>query len=371
MGDNAPHMKEYPYTQHTIDPSDIEAVSEALKGAQITRGDHVEAFEMSIAEYCGALHGVAFSNGTAALSAAYDAIDASPYDRLITTPNTYIGTVVGGLRRGTSLHLADIDLSTGGIDLSQLPALLEPAPSRGKSILVPVHYAGLPLNMEKIESLLAEPGAVIIEDACAAFGGTYPSGDRIGCCRHSAMTIFSFHPAKTITTGEGGLILTNDALLAKRLRRVRNNGIENGLAQELTGNGQMTDFQAALGLSQLKRISTILRKRRSLVKSYRKALTKPTLLDESLETYGCPSLMPIRVPADKRDALVQSLSERGIQTRLHYTPLYRHPVITGFNPADFPNMEEHAATTLSLPLYPEMTGPDVKKISEALDELLE
>lgn len=374
-----------PYAKQSIDDADILAVGQALQGSVITRGPTVEAFEEAIASYCGAKYAVAFNSGTTALIAACHAAGITSNDRLLTTPNTFIATAGAGIHYRATPVFIDIDRTTGNIDLNLLELNLNQASSRGRTVVMPVHFAGIPVDMELLDSMIRNPETLVIEDAAHAFGSTYKDGQRVGCCAWSQMTMFSFHPAKTITTGEGGAITTNDDDLFHRLRRFRNNGIEReagrlvGKAapwyyevQEITNNYNFTDFQAALGLSQMGRLDAFIEKRRALVRRYREQLREcPHVLlftdqyDERTAFHLFVAQIDFAALRTTRELVMKKLQEKGIGTQVHYIPLYRHPVFqktAGDIGEYFPEMEGYYAQALSLPLYYELTVEDVDRI---------
>lgn len=380
-----------PYSKQSISSEDIAAVSEALKNSMITRGPQMEGFEQEFAEYCGVLYAVSFSNGSAALAAAYFAADVKPGDKIISTPNTFVSTVGTAIQRGAQPVFIDIDPSTGNVDLEQFAHNGSLPLSRGKAILAPVHFAGLPVDLEALDQQLANPDTMIIEDAAHALGTSYPrGGPRIGSCAWSQMTIFSFHPVKNITTGEGGMVTTNSEELCHRLRLFRNNGIErdpNYLeaetitpwyyeVQTLTNNFFMTDFQAALGRSQLRRLNQFLEKKRRLIKLYREKLQGHPAIQMLTDKYDdhsgfhlCVVLIDYEKLRIKREDLMVKLKEKGIGTQVHYIPLYRHPYFRkmyGELVDYFPAMEKYYSQALSLPLFYEMEESDVGFVVENL-----
>jgi UDP-4-amino-4,6-dideoxy-L-N-acetyl-beta-L-altrosamine transaminase len=371
-----------PYGTQTITSFDRKAVDEALQQTIITRGEKVEAFEQAVADYCGVEFSVAFSSGTAALQAAYYAAELSPHDRIVTTPNSFIATSIGAVC-GASVDFVDIDCGSGGIDLAKVEERLNLAMTRGRTFFVPVHFAGVPLDMQKIDQMVRDPDQVTIEDAAHAIGSCYPSGEKVGSCLFSDMTTFSFHPVKTLTTGEGGMVTTHDAKLYERLKLFRNNGMvrvsEKGSwyyeVQELTGNYNMTDFQAALGLSQLKRLDDVKGKRRVLVEEYRRTLEDCRLFDARYDSYSCYHLMVAQIDFEKanisRQQIMDSLKERGIGTQVHYIPLYYHPVFSKRErwQERCPQMETYYSQALTLPLFPEMNEADVGRVSQALADV--
>jgi UDP-4-amino-4,6-dideoxy-N-acetyl-beta-L-altrosamine transaminase len=382
-----------PYAKQSIQYSDCQAVLKALKGNIITRGPIVEAFEKAIAEYCGARYAVAFSNGTAALLGACFAAEISPFDRVVSTPNTFIATVGSAIHFGASPRFIDIDRSTGNMSLKKLKDNLDFQSTRGRLVIIPVHFGGIAIDMQALDQLMTQPNTVIIEDAAHALGSYYPTGKRVGCCAWSQMTVFSFHPAKTITTGEGGMVTTNDPHLYHRLQLYRNNGIEREEpylettgypgyyeVHYLTGNFHLTDFQAALGLSQLQRLDKLITKRRQLVKVYRHALKEIpdiTLMMDAWDDQTAFHLFVVQINFSKyqtsREAVMKALKEKGIGTQVHYIPLYRHPAIKqlcGDLSEQYPEMEAYYTQALSLPLYYDLTEKDVQRICQEFKKCL-
>lgn len=367
--------KFFPYTKQWIDEADVEAVAAALREPMITRGPKVEAFEEGVAAFCGAQHAVAFNSGTSALSACYFAAEAGPNDRVIVPTNTFFGTVAGALTLGARVELADIDATTGNIDLESLPDLS--FPTRGRLIYTPVHFTGVPVDMKGLNRKIRQPSALVIEDAAHAFGASYPDKGKVGCCSDSDMTVFSFHPSKTITTGEGGLVTTNDAKLAERLRLFRNNGLVDHHAQAATGNFHMTDIGAALGLSQMVRTNTIIKKRRALVRTYRKLLADMlhvTPLPDTTDAHSSHHLFVVLIDFEKlkkeRASVREALREAGVGTQVHYRPLYDHPLFRSPEESQFPGSRSYYSKALSLPLYYNLTEGNVKAIVRALGEAL-
>lgn len=388
--------KFFPYAKQHINEDDTSAVEEALRSPTITRGPFVEEFERKIADYCGAKFAVAFNSGTTALLAAFHATDIGPHDRILSTPNTFIATVGGGIIKGAKPLFVDIDLTTGNLDLNLLEEKIkEHQSSRGRLFIVPVHFSGIPVDMKKVDQIIRNPSTIVIEDAAHAIGSTFSDGQRVGCCAWSHLTVFSFHPAKTITTGEGGMVTTNDEDLYERLKRYRNNGIERDPnkflekielyegyyeVKELTGNYNFTDFQAALGLSQLSRIEAFIEKRRLLIRKYRELLNgMPDLqfLSSEKEAQTAYHLCIIQINFDAynttREKVIAKLKSFGIGSQVHYIPLYRHLALQNKIPDiknDFPNMEMYFSRTLSLPLYYDLAEEDVAYICTTLKDIL-
>lgn len=383
-----------PYAHQSIDADDIANIVESLKKDLITRGPLVEAFEKAIADYCGARYAVAFNSATSALSAACGVIDAGPFDRVLTTPNTFVATVGTAMARQAVPVFIDIDRNTGNMDLDQLTLNLKHPFSRGKMIIMPVHFAGIAMDMQALDSQISNPDTFVIEDAAHAIGSYYPSGQKVGSCEFSDMTVFSFHPAKTMTTGEGGMVTTNDERLFHRLKRFRNNGIERDPAflrdeaagpwyyevHELTCNYNFTEFQAALGISQLKRLDQFVEKRRHLMKTYRQLLSGMEHVKLFTDVYDDNTafhLCVVQIDFDRfktnRTEVMQKLYRKGIGTQYHYIPIYRFPFFkdqSGDISPYFPEMEKYFSQALSLPLYADLNVEDVERVVKELKEIL-
>lgn len=382
-----------PYAKQSINEADRNAMSEAVASTLITRGPNVEKFEQTIAKYCGASYAVVFNSGSTALLAACHAAKVNRFDRLISTPITYVATVGSGVQYGATPVFVDIDPATGNLDISQVANALEKRHSRGRPIIMPVHFAGVAVDVAAINSLLKNPDAIIIEDASHALGSYYSDGTRVGCCASSQMTIFSFHPAKNITTGEGGMITTNDEELYHRLQRYRNNGIERfppyleknefpGYyeVQELTNNFNFTEFQAALGLSQMARLDAFIEKRRKLVSTYRNLLRGVphiTLMSDQDDSRTAFHIFVVQIDfaacSTTREKVMMALQSDGIGTQVHYIPVYRHPYFfrtCGDLSPYFPQTEKYYSQALTLPLYFDLTIDQVKKIVKSLMKIL-
>lgn len=369
----------------------------ALGGDLITRGMHVDTFERAIADYCGAKYAVAFNSGTSALFAACHVVELNQNDRILTTPNTFVASVTAGMHKKATPVFVDIDRDTGNLDLDQLEDNLQiPQSSRGRTLILPVHFAGTPVDMHRVDGMICSPDTLVIEDAAHALGSSYRDGQKVGCCAWSQMTIFSFHPAKTITTGEGGMVTTNDQELYHRLKSFRNNGIEKDAVRlktdlrdcfdgyyevnEMTGNYNYTEFQAALGLSQLKRIDQFIEKRRQLMSAYRQLLQNipnlklfTTPQEPSIVYHICVVQIDFAAYKTTRQKVISLLKEKGIGTQVHYIPVYRHPFFkekSGEISAYFPEMETYYSQALTLPLYYDLSVENVEFIVKTLKDVL-
>ncbi len=382
-----------PYARQSIQEEDLRAVCESLKESLITRGFDVQLFENTIAAYCDVPYAVAFNSGTSALMAAYFAAHLTPFDRVISTPNTFIATIGAAIQMGIRPYFIDIDRSTGNLDYHQLKEPLSTCFTRGRPFIVPVHFSGIAVDMEALNQQISHPEAIIIEDAAHALGSYYPTGQKVGSCAFSHMTIFSFHPAKTLTTGEGGMVTTQDPQLYHRLQLYRDNGIERLTpyltrqaelgyyeVHAITGNFNFTTFQAALGLSQFQRLEQFIAKRLLLVKRYRNNLQNVphvTLFTNKQEEQTAFHLFVVQIDflayKTTREAVIQALNERGIGSQVHYIPLYYHPVLKCDifkERIRYPETEKYYQQALSLPLYFDLEEADVDRVCTQLVSIL-
>ncbi|TAL64207.1 MAG: UDP-4-amino-4,6-dideoxy-N-acetyl-beta-L-altrosamine transaminase [Legionella sp.] len=392
-------METIPYGCHHIDDSDIQAVVECLRSGALTQGPIVGKFEEAIAQEVGARYAVAVTSGTAALHLAALAAGLSPGSSLITSPITFVASANAALYVGAKPIFVDIDPDTVNIS----PTLLAKALVNNSKvdIVLPVHYAGLPCEMEEIKRLADTAGAVIIEDAAHALGSFYPDGKPVGSCAHSLMTIFSFHPVKSITTGEGGIITTNNEDIYRKLLRLRSHGINKGedtflnpenthtdghanpWYYEMFGLGfhyRITDVQCALGLSQLKKLGRFSKRRQFLVKRYDQAFADFKLIKPAQKIgrdLSAHHLYPVRInfmaAGISRAALMKELRGQGIITQVHYIPVPAHPHYRnlGFHESDYPNACSYYSETLSIPLFYDLTEQQQDKVISKLKELID
>lgn len=387
-----------PYGKHHIDEDDIACVVEVLRSGLLTQGPAVEAFECKVAEYVGAKYAVAISSGTAALHLAAIVAGVGPGTILVTSPITFVASANAGLYVGSKIAFADIDPDT--INIS--PAALEKVVAENPDVkaIVPVHFAGLPCDMKSIKSIADKAGAVIIEDAAHALGASYPDGRRVGCCAYSLMTVFSFHPVKSIAAGEGGMITTNDEGLYRRLIRLRSHGINklddpslskdqaytNGFKnpwyyemQELGFHYRLTDIQSALGLSQIKKLDAFILRRRFLARRYDVAFSGVKLIRPAQPFFGELSahhLYPVRIDfsaaGTTRAIFMDHLRQRDIVAQVHYIPVPSQPFYKrlGFVGGDYPQANAYYSEALSLPLYVDLTEKQQDFVIAVLLELL-
>lgn len=384
-----------PYGRQDISQGDINAVIRVLRSNFLTQGPVIESFEKAFAYYCGATSGVAVNSATSALHIACLALGLSPGDWLWTTPNTFVASANCALYCGAKVDFVDIDLNTYGISIEKLTQKLEYAAKFGKlpKILIPVHFAGQPSDMLRIYELSKLYGFRIIEDASHAVGALY-RGDLVGSCRYSDITIFSFHPVKIITTGEGGVAMTNDAKLAERMRSYRSHGIVSNKNKmipqpaheiwnyqqlDLGFNYRMTDIQAALGLSQLSRLNEFVARRNDIAREYNNLLIDlPVILPwQNPDSRSAFHLYVIRLKVaeikNSHAEVFTKMRELGILVNLHYIPVYRHPFYRsmGFEPGYCPNAEEYFQSAISLPIFFKLTRDDINRVASILSAVLE
>ena len=371
-----------PYGRHEVDDEDVAAVVEALRSPWITQGARVAEFEQAVARMCDAAHAVAFSNGTAALHAACAAASLGPGLEAITTPLTFAATANAALYCGAKVSFADIRPDTLNID----PESVERRITERTRAILPVDFAGQPADMDRLVALARRHHLVLIEDAAHALGARW-RGRPIGSL--ADMTVFSFHPVKHITTGEGGMVMTNDAGLAERLRTFRHHGIVHPDPErpwcyeiaELGHNYRITDIQCALGLAQLRKLSAWQARRRALAARYRKVLADvdgvslPDIAEGAEHAWHIfVVLLDPRPGGPDRDAVIAALRATNIGATLHYPLVHLHPYFRkhfGFGPGLCPAAEAVGPRLLTLPLFPAMTEADVDDIVGQLRAVLE
>lgn len=378
-----------PYGRQDITEADIAAVVEVLRSDFITQGPAIPRFEEAIAGYCRVGHAIAVNSATSALHLACLALGLGPGDRLWTSPNTFVASANCGLYCGADVDFVDIDARTYNMSVGALGAKLTEAERAGTlpKVVVPVHFAGQSCEMQGIQALSQRYGFRVLEDASHAIGGRYQN-EPVGCCRWSDIAVFSFHPVKIVTTGEGGVAVTRDPQLAARMARLRTHGItrDPGLMQgeadgpwyyqqiELGHNYRMTDIQAALGHSQMQRLDDYVARRHALARRYDEMLAGLPLVlpHRDPDTYSAFHLYVVQVDpqhtAVDRLTLFKRLREAGIGVNVHYIPVHTQPYYRamGFEAGDFPAAEAYYARAVSLPLFPTMTETQQETVVEAL-----
>jgi UDP-4-amino-4,6-dideoxy-N-acetyl-beta-L-altrosamine transaminase len=381
-----------PYGRQDISETDIKAVVEVLRSEWLTQGPAVPRFEKTVAEHCGAEHAIAVCNATAALHIACLALGLRPGDTLWTSPNTFVASANCALYCGASVDFVDIDARTYNMSVDALREKLERAEREGHlpKIVIPVHFTGQSCEMREIKALANRYGFHIIEDASHAIGGKY-LGEPVGNCRYSDIAIFSFHPVKIITTGEGGMALTNNPELAKKMRLLRSHGITsdaedmhsrppeeiwNYQQTTLGFNYRMTDIHAALGLSQMQRLDEFVTKRHIIAKRYDQMLSSLPVVAPYQHEDGYSSFhlyvisLKLGEISKTQRQVYEALRAAGILVNLHYIPVYRQPYYEqmGFLAGYCPHAERYYSEAISIPMYPGLTKAQQDQVVSALRE---
>lgn len=382
-----------PYGRQSIDEHDIAAVVAVLRSDFLTQGPIIARFEEAVAKFCGAKHAVAVSNATAALHLGALALNLGPGDRLWTSPNTFVASANCALYCGAHVDFVDIDPATYNISVSALKAKLAEANAKGllPKVLVPVHFAGQPCEMAEIASLCRQYGVRVMEDASHAIGAEY-RGARTGNGAYADLTVFSFHPVKILTTGEGGMLLTNDDQLYEKLVRLRSHGITRDprlmeappdgpwyyQQVDLGYNYRLTDIQAALGASQMERLELFLTRRRALAARYDARLADLPLIlpqqhPDTVSSWHLYVVSPdqTRTTVSRAD-LYDELRKAQIFSQVHYIPVHLQPWYRrlGFKAGDYPVAERYYGGALSLPLYYSLSDSDQDRVVAALRLML-
>jgi UDP-4-amino-4,6-dideoxy-N-acetyl-beta-L-altrosamine transaminase len=382
-----------PYGRQSISEADIEAVVEVLKSDFLTQGPVVPAFEEAVASQCGADYGVAMNSATSALHLACLALGVGPGDSVWTSPLTFVASANAALYCGAGVDFVDVDERTYNMSPRRLEEKLDRAAEAGTlpKVIIPVHLAGQSCDMAAIHAAASRHGVRIIEDASHAIGGSYRS-EPVGSCAFSDIAVFSFHPVKIVTTGEGGMAMTNDYQLAELMGMDRTHGITRDPGrlqhddvgpwyyeqQRLGFNYRMTDICAALGLSQLTRIEEFVARRREIAAAYDSAFEDLPVRTpwQHPDTASAWHLYVVRIDrpriARSHRAIFEKLREAGVGVNLHYIPVYRQPYYRelGFGQGYCPNAEAYYAEAISLPIYPSMTHEEQDFVIATMKEVL-
>lgn len=379
-----------PYGRQHISQQDIDAVVDVLQSDFLTQGPAVPAFEQRLCELTTATQAVAVNSATSALHIGCLALGVGPGSRVWTSPVSFVASANCARYCGATVDFVDVEPDTGNMAIDQLRHKLEQARSNDTlpQVVIPVHLAGASCDMQQIHYLATEFGFRVIEDASHAVGASYQD-EPVGCCRYSDITVFSFHPVKIITTAEGGAALTNDSLLADKMRLLRSHGISRDEQQmtepshgawyyqqlQLGLNYRMTDLQAALGLSQSQRLLPIIQKRQLLAAHYQRLLSALPVRLPKPEAFNISAWHLYIIQLDdktKRKAVFDGLRAAGIGVNVHYIPIHTQPYYQqlGFDWGDFPQAEDFYERILSLPMFPELSGEQQQYIADTLTELL-
>ena len=376
-------MRSVPYATQWIDEADINAVAAALRSPGLTQGPKIKEFEEKVAAYCGAKYGVALNSGTSALHAACFAAGISAGDEVITAPITFVASANCILYCGGQPVFADVEPETVNILPEKIAASIN---SKTKAI-IPVHFAGNPVDLKEISRLAKAKGLMVIEDAAHALGAEY-EGKKIGSGVYSDLTCLSYHAVKHITTGEGGMVLTNNKSFYERLMMFRTHGITREKSvltkpdegdwyyemHHLGFNYRLTDFQAALGIKQLEKLDKFVKRRQEIVIQYERALAGLAGVKTIKVKPGRASswhIYPV-VVSDKRKEIFEQLRSKGIGVNVHYLPVYLQPYYRqlGYQPGLCPNAEAYYHGAITLPLFPKMSDEDVTYVIDTFKQVI-
>lgn len=382
-------MQYIPYGRQDIQQQDIEHVLETLQSDWITQGPMIEKFEQKLCDYTGASFSAVMNSATSCLHVACMALGVGEGDVVWTSPITFVASANCALYCGASVDFVDIDEETYNLCPQKLEEKLLVAEAENKlpKVVIPVHLSGQSCDMKKISTLAKKYGFKVIEDASHGIGGKYEDSP-IGDCRYSDITVFSFHPVKIITTGEGGACLTNDENLFQKISQLRSHGITRdydlmeGVSDGpwyyqqlcLGFNYRMTDLQASLGYSQMDRLDKYIEKRHEIAQQYRSLLADESLILplQAQGTYNSYHLFIVRLPAEKRTEIFNKLRQANIGVNVHYIPVHLQPYYSkrGFRRGDFPIAEDYYRSCISLPMFPTLKSDEVVYICERLKEFL-
>lgn len=376
-----------PYGRQHLDQDDVQAVVDALTSDWLTQGPAVPEFEEALSTYCNANYAVAVNSATSALHIACLALDVGKGDHVWTSPNSFVASANCARFCDATVDFVDIALHSGNMCVDALAKKLEQAEKAGTlpKVVIPVHFAGQPCDMQVIASLSEQYGFRIIEDASHAVGAKY-QGNAIGSCQYSDICVFSFHPVKIITTMEGGMAMTNNVELAKRMRLARSHGVTNDpdcMTEPSHGpwyyqqvslgfNYRMNDVEAALGVSQVRKLSSFIEKRNTIAKQYDKRfmacefISPLTLGQHQYSSYHLYVVRVDKLTREDQRILISQLRREGIFAHLHYIPIHMQPYYSelGFSMGDFPQAEQYYRQALTLPIFPDLTPSQVDFIAD-------
>ncbi len=381
-----------PYGRQKITQDDIKAVVKVLQSTMLTQGPMVPQFEKAISSEVGASYAIAVNSATSALHIACKALNLAQGDWVWTSPITFVASANCALYCGANIDFIDININNGLIDVDKLEEKLIYSEKNGRlpKIIIPVHLSGSSCNMKRIDELSKQFGFKIIEDASHAIGGKY-NGVKVGSCQYSDVTVFSFHPVKIITTAEGGVACTNKQEIASKMRVLRSHGITKEVnsfkykpsgpwtyeQQELGYNYKMNDIQAALGISQLKRLNSIIHKRNKQRDYYQKAIKEENIqmLEIPLNVKSSVHLAIIRLTnksAAEHKKIFESMLKQGIGVQLHYSPVHMQPYFRelGFRENSFPEAKKYAESAITIPIYEDLTVEEQNRVIDALSNAI-
>jgi len=378
-----------PYGKHTIAKEDVDAVVQVLENEFLTQGKQVPAFEQALCDYTGAKYAVACNSGTSGLHIACLAAGVGAGDLVWTVPNSFAASANAALYCGAAVDFVDIDPVTRNLSVDALTVKLEKASAAGNvpDVLIAVHFSGSSCDMKAIADLCRPLKITIIEDAAHALGGKDADGNRVGSCVYSDMVVTSFHPVKSVTTAEGGAVLTKSQVLADKLRLYASHGITKEPATIPAGhddepwfyaqihlgfNYRLSDLHAALGVAQMGRLDSFVAERRTRAARYHEALASLPVKRPLFDDNSAWHLYMIEVEPAQRTAIFNTLRAAGIGVNVHYIPIHLHPYYQalGFGAGDFPVSEQYYRGALTLPLYPLLTDGEQQKVIDCLKEVL-
>ena len=377
-------LSKFPYSRQKVDKEDIDSVTKVLRSDFLTQGPKSVEFEKKLSVYTGAKYVSAVNSATSGLYLACRALGLKKNDYAWTTPNTFVSSANCIINCGAKVDFVDIDYETNNLCASNLEKKLIKAKKDKKlpALLIPVHIGGTSCNMKKIKELSKKYGFFILEDASHCIGGRYKDTP-IGSCRYSDVCVFSFHPVKIITTGEGGIATTNNKKIDSRLKNLRSHGLERNQKEfklkttpswyyeqhALGFNYRLNEIQASLGISQMKKLDNFIGLRIKIAKSYDKKIMNPLIIKPDLDNHVGSSFHLYIVKVKERDRFHEYLKENKIFTTVHYFPIHMQPYYQalGFKNGDFPESEKYGYYAISLPIYPDLNKQKLNKVIKIIN----